>query len=328
MRALIVIILSASAIFAFAATSDINSVVEPLDINGHRAQTVFDSLPTLVEVLERGFPVALSQEAGDADTVWERGAGDFDSTIKSGDANLQKIRGAFLKSIRGTTKMRAARMAEAPSSKPFTTQKPTPEKALVPTAEKVPGFSEKNWKLFCRCAPGALEALKSKQRAIAMGQEFAAYEIESQLGKTRGDGDIISSEGLSCGRYLGAYGTKVSSLDEDVAALATLSLPEAAGDFSRTWHYYILFQNPSADQVKVSDFWKFAWKKVTFGKLVARKSAPEPKEWVKAYVDYRSTEFNDDKKKVSLKLDEKALEDAVIGDWKNLTPLAKVVPCE
>lgn len=313
-----------TALFSISLLANSAGPLAPLDLGGKQLLSPVGDLHVLTQAIERGLP--LISTVGGGTPVPSRGSHNDEYNVimennrKAQEDSLVK----YQKNLRESLALRNARHKGLPP--PDATAQP---KAVeVPAAVRVDKYSEKSAHDFCRCAPHALRALKLTRRVSGLGKEFEAAQLQSLLGDVRGDGEFVSINGLLCGSYLGEFGMPVDGALTEIQILSALSKPGDRETSEHMFHYFALYSAVTRGKVLEAPlFWRYAWKKVSFQRVMTQERTPPPQTLIKDFIETQRLDFKDATRTVRFVPDSKEVERAVLKDWTSIAIPEHPISC-
>lgn len=297
----------------------------PMSFDGKQYLTPHHDLALLLIALERGFPRAV--DAGKAEKFAPKETKTFDDMMAEATRYRAALTEAFQKSLRDQAEKRSARLVAKTPSAP-TAPAPRAEKAPAAPA-KVPAFGPESWRAFCACAGPALSALRLRLAAEYQAPDEGAIGAEGILAPNRGDGKQVHAGGMACGRPLGAYGMPARSLADQVRDLASLAQAGTDDEAVQLWRFFILYGAVTRQEAtKAGAFWEFAWKKITFQRLVVGKATPGLAALQAAYIESRTGNEVFEKGSIVQVVDRDDLAVRVRQDWNGPFTKQGVRACE
>lgn len=298
-----------------ALVTEASSLTATFNFNGQKFQSQVENLPTMVRALEQGFPLLYRLEEKDPASEWKGVGKTFDEAVANAKANLEQLNSGYKASLQKTAEMRKARLQPATGA--------APSVVLAPAAAVAVAFS---WNDFCRCARPALAALKIKRRLQLTAPGFDLFEVESTLAEQRGDGKVVSAGGIACGRHLGEYGYKEGSINDEIATVAALALPNDAASFENLVRIFSLYRASLDGKSELPYLWQYAWKRARFARIVRSAAPAEIDTLIANYLAYSRTEIKQGENTLRFQLDEAALTAKAKAEWNALKG-PEVKPC-
>jgi len=118
---------------------------------------------------------------------------------------------------------------------------------------------------FMQCAARTLPRLKLRLQMDLIVDDLNAGLLDTELAKERGDGRVISRQGVACGKYLGPMGFPNHQLQDDIKLLASMTSRSSKAD--RVELLTVLTRYARIRQgarTELGAFWEYAWKTVAF----------------------------------------------------------------
>src|SRR3989338_3780852 len=299
-------------LFCHLAMGSDAAVTTPLDYGGYKILSPADDFHVLTQGIERGFPILRNVGEGTKKVTPDDDASDYNKIMVISRKRLDDNLVIYRQNLKDSFTLRQERHKD---EKPVEEDpKSMPESPLL----KVGLFSKESASKFCICANNALAVLKMKQRYVGVDHALEVAELEGLLVGERGNGSLVSPDGIACGIYLGEYGIRAGTELSEIQILSTLSKPTTQDESESIFRYYALFSaTMRANKLEIPLFWKFAWKKVSFYRVMTTTQLPLPGALIDAFVELRKFEIKDGKNNsVSFVIDRSEVEKKITRDWQ------------
>ncbi len=302
----------------------------PLEVSELKVRAAIETLPLFVEALERGFPLIYQDQEKGKEAAKPKPVEDSNEVGKI-LANLAKAQTDLNDSIKknfGEIKKRRedrlAGKAITPVAKEVKTEEP-------PKAQAVETWSDKSYQNFCDCAKRSLPVLRAKLRAELSADKTVPLQLESLLTADRGNGKVVATDGIACGKHLGPMGTGLADRNLELLFLTSLTKPSTDERFSLLWSTFRIWSwaQSNSDKAKALAFWDYVMQRNLLRHLFSREAVPSLERHVKEYMAIYMKPVAPEKGKLTVAVSEASFREAIDADLKQSAAITyEAKPCE
>lgn len=331
----LIFIFPAFLMFARPSFADPVEPLPPLEVGGFKVRAAIETIPLFVEAFERGFPLLTQDEEKDKGKEVPKPKPKEDSNDAAKIlANLAKaqtdMNDALKKNLAEIKKRREDRLAgraPAPEVKAPAAKVEEPAKPQAVEEE----WNDKSWLNFCDCAKRSTPVLRAKRRAEFSSDKTVPLQLEALLTADRGNGKIVTSDGIACGKHLGPLGTRLADRNLELLFLTSLTNPSTEERFAPLWSTYRLWiwAQQAGEKAKALHFWDYVMQRNALRHLFSHEALPSLERHIKEYLAIYRNPGKDQKGKLVVQLSEKSFRETVDADLKNSATINyEAKPCE